>query len=347
MNGYDVWDIPGYDMHGLPIEVQVEQKLNFKTKKDIENFGIDKFINKCREYALENLKIQERQFKNLGILMDWDNPYMTITNEYIEGVWYFIKKAYEKGLLYKGLQVVHWCPRCETVLAGYEVTDEYRIKEDPSLYVKFKLEDEDAYLLVWTTTPWTLPSNVAVAVNPNETYLYTISPNNEIIIIAKKRKEEIEKETGINLSVLKEISGQELEGRIYINPLSEYIKIQKEIKHKVILSEEYVSMLEGTGLVHIAPGHGKEDYDLGKRYNLPMLSPVDNNGRYTEEIERYKGLNVFEANEKIIEDLKKVNAVFYVGKISHKYPHCWRCKTPLILKLSEQWFIDVPKIKEN
>ncbi len=340
MNGYDVWDIPGYDMHGLPIEVQVEQKLNFKTKKDIENFGIDKFINKCREYALENLKIQERQFKNLGILMDWDNPYMTITNEYIEGVWYFIKKAYEKGLLYKGLQVVHWCPRCETVLAGYEVTDEYRIKEDPSLYVKFKLEDEDAYLLVWTTTPWTLPSNVAVAVNPNETYLYTISPNNEIIIIAKKRKEEIEKETGINLSVLKEISGQELEGRIYINPLSEYIKIQKEIKHKVILSEEYVSMLEGTGLVHIAPGHGKEDYDLGKRYNLPMLSPVDNNGRYTEEIERYKGLNVFEANEKIIEDLKKVNAVFYVGKISHKYPHCWRCKTPLILKLSEQWFID-------
>jgi len=347
MNGYDVWDIPGYDMHGLPIEVQVEQKLNFKTKKDIENFGIDKFINKCREYALENLKIQERQFKNLGILMDWDNPYMTITNEYIEGVWYFIKKAYEKGLLYKGLQVVHWCPRCETVLAGYEVTDEYRIKEDPSLYVKFKLEDEDAYLLVWTTTPWTLPSNVAVAVNPNETYLYTISPNNEIIIIAKKRKEEIEKETGINLSVLKEISGQELEGRIYINPLSEYIKIQKEIKHKVILSEEYVSMLEGTGLVHIAPGHGKEDYDLGKRYNLPMLSPVDNNGRYTEEIERYKGLNVFEANEKIIEDLKKVNAVFYVGKISHKYPHCWRCKTPLILKLSEQWFIDVPKIKEK
>jgi isoleucyl-tRNA synthetase len=347
MKGYDVWDIPGYDMHGLPIEVQVEQKLNFKTKKDIENYGIGNFINQCREYALKNLKIQENQFKNLGVLMDWDHPYMTITNEYIEGVWFFIKKAYEKGLLYKGVQVVHWCPRCETVLAGYEVTDVYRIKEDPSLYVKFKLKDEDAYLLVWTTTPWTLPSNVAVSVNPNETYIYALTPNNEKVILAKKRKEEVEKETGIKLTVLKEISGKELAGKIYINPLSEYLKIQREIEHKVILSEEYVSMLEGTGLVHNAPGHGKEDFELGQRYNLPILSPVDNNGRFTEEVERYKGLYIFEANEKIIEDLEKLNAVFYVGKISHRYPHCWRCKTPLILRLSEQWFIDVPKIKEK
>jgi len=347
MNGYDVWDIPGYDMHGLPIEVQVEQILKFKTKKDVLKFGVDNFIVKCRNYALENLKIQENQFKNLGIWMDWDNPYMTIKNEYIEGVWYFIKKSHEKNLLYKGEKIVHWCPRCETVLANVEVTEEYRDKEDPSIYVKFKILNSNEYLLIWTTTPWTLPSNVAVAIHPNEVYVYAQDDRGEILIFAKKRIEDLEKETGRKFKILREVQGKKLEGLRYEHPLSALIPIQNKIEHKVILSEQFVTMLEGTGCVHIAPGHGKEDYELGRIYNLPMISPVDSSGKFTNEIQVYEGIYVFDANERIIEDLRKVNALYFNTKIQHRYPHCWRCKTPLILKLSEQWFLDVPKIRDE
>lgn len=347
LKGYDVWDIPGFDMHGLPIEVQVEQMLKLGTKKDIEKFGVDRFIKECRNYALRNLEIQANQFKELGVSMDWSNPYMTIKNEYIESVWFFIKRAHEKGLLFKGNQVVHWCPRCETVLAGYEVTEEYREKEDPSLYVKFKLLDEDAFLLVWTTTPWTLPSNVAVAVHPEETYVYAKTEEGELVILAKKRKEEVEVETKKKLEIIKEIKGKDLNGKKYTNPLEKFVEIQKRIEHKVILSEEFVSMLEGTGFVHIAPGHGIEDFNLGKIYGLIAISPVDASGKYTEEAGKYKGEYVFDANKEIIDDLKNLNALFFAGKIKHRYPHCWRCKTPLILRLSEQWFLNVPRIKEK
>jgi len=345
MKGYDVWDRAGYDMHGLPIEVQVEQILKFKSKKDIENYGIENFIKFCKEFALKNLFVQQEQFKNLCVWMDWENPYMTIKNEYIEGVWFFIKKAYEKNLLYKGEKVIHWCPRCETALAGYEVAEEYKDKEDYSLYVKFKLIDEDAFLLVWTTTPWTLPSNVAVAVHPSEIYVYGMVDEKEIVIFAKKRKEDIERETKKKIRIIKEIKGKEIEGKKYINPLEKYIDFQRKIDHIVITSEKYVSMFEGTGCVHIAPGHGKEDFELSKEFNLLVFSPVNNEGKYTEDVGKYNGKYVFEANEEIIEDLKRLDSVFFVGKIIHKYPHCWRCKTPLILRLSEQWFLDVPKIK--
>jgi len=346
MNGYDVWDIPGYDMHGLPIEVQVEQLLKFKTKKDVLSFGVDNFISKCRNFALENLKVQENQFINLGIWMDWQNPYMTIRNEYIEGVWYFVKKAAEKNLLYKGEKIVHWCPRCETVLANIEVTEEYREKQDPSIYVKFKLTDSNSSLLIWTTTPWTLPSNVAVAVHPSEKYVYVKDDIGNELIFAFKRVPELEKETGRKFTIIKEVLGKELEGLTYEHPLSNLIPFQAKVKHRVILSEEYVTMLEGTGCVHIAPGHGKEDFELGKLYGLPMISPVDSSGKYTDEIPIYEGKYVFEANEDIVEDLKKVNALYFNTKIIHRYPHCWRCKTPLILRLSEQWFLDVPRIKD-
>jgi len=346
MKGYDVWDIPGFDMHGLPIEVQVEQLLKIKTKKDLEKFGIDKFIFECKNYALKNLSIQEKQFKELGVMMDWENAYMTIKNEYIEGVWYFIKRAHEKGLLFKGNQVVHWCPRCETVLAGYEVAEGYKEKEDPSIYVKFKLVDENAYILIWTTTPWTLPSNVAVAVHPKEDYVYAMDESGDVLILAEKRLEAVEEETGKKLKVLKKIKGSELQGRKYIMPLEAILKVQKQIEHKIVTSEEFVTTLEGTGCVHMAPGHGIEDFQLGKIYGLKVLSPVDASGKFEEEIERYAGMYVFEANDLIIQDLKSLNALFYAGKITHRYPHCWRCKNPLILRLSDQWFLDVPKIKD-
>ncbi len=347
MRGYDVWDKPGYDMHGLPIEVQVEKQLGFKTKKDILKYGVENFIRVCREWALKNLKVQERQFRELGVWMDWENPYRTIDNEYIEATWLFLKKAEEKGLLYYGKKVVHWCPRCETVLAGHEVAQEYRDVSDPSIYVKFPLEGREESLLIWTTTPWTLPSNVAVMVHPNEAYVRARTEDGEIIIVAEKRVEAVERETGKRLEVLDRFMGMDLEGFVYRNPLEEYVPLQKNIVHQVVLSEEFVTMEEGTGLVHSAPGHGEEDFEVGVKYGLPMPSPVDDSGRFTEEAGKYAGLNVFEANKVIIEDLRRLGALYYEGRIVHKYPHCWRCKSKLILRLSEQWFVRMSDLREE
>ncbi len=348
MRGYMVWDRPGYDMHGLPIEVQVEKNLGLKTKRDILKLGVEKFVNECREWALKNLKIQERQFKELGVWMDWEHPYRTIENEYIEAAWLFIKRSSEKGLLEHGEKVVFWCPRCQTVLSGYEVTEEYREVKDPSIYVKFKAKEINANLLIWTTTPWTLPGNVAVMVHPKETYVKAKDKKTgEILIVAKKRLEPIEKETGVTLEIIDEFPGSRLEGITYEHPLRDLIPIQSDLIHKVVLSEEYVSMEEGTGLVHSAPGHGREDFEVGMRYKLPALSPVDDAGIFTLDAGRYSGMYVKDADKIIIEDLKNKGALLYAGEIIHRYPHCWRCKTPLIQRLSKQWFITVSKIKDE
>ena len=348
MRGYMVWDRPGYDMHGLPIEVQVEKNLGLKTKRDILKLGVEKFVNECREWALKNLKIQERQFKELGVWMSWEQPYRTIENEYIEAAWLFIKKSAEKGLLEHGEKVVYWCPRCQTVLSGYEVTEEYREVEDPSIYVKFPANEINAKFLVWTTTPWTLPGNVAIMVNPDETYVKARErKTGEILILAKKRIETVEKETGISLEIIEEFPGSKLEGLTYEHPLKDLLPLQSNIIHKIVLSKEYVSMEEGTGLVHTAPGHGREDFEIGMKYGLPALSPIDDSGEFTPDAGPYAGIYVKEANKLIIEDLKRREALLYDGKIIHRYPHCWRCKTPLIQRLSKQWFITVSKIKDE
>ncbi|CAB3289846.1 Isoleucine--tRNA ligase [Methanocaldococcus lauensis] len=359
MQGYNVLDKAGWDMHGLPIEVKVENEFGIKNKKEIETkIGIEQFIEKCKEFALKHKEIMENQFKNLGVWLDWENAYMPITKEYMEIGWWTLKVAHEKGLLTRDLRVVYWCPRCETALAEHEVRGEYKEVSDPSVYVKFKLKDEEnTYVVIWTTTPWTLIANLAVAVHPNYDYAYVeveLDDKKEVWIIAEKLVEEVinkaKKANNIkNYKIIKKVKGKELEGIKYIHPLLDENERQKEFAklenaHTIILGE-HVTLEGGTGLVHTAPGHGEEDFEVGKKYNLPIYSPIDDEGKYIEG--KWKGVFVKDADNKIIETLKDKGLLVYAGKIKHSYPHCWRCKTPLLFRATEQWFLEISKIKDN
>ncbi|WP_456365496.1 isoleucine--tRNA ligase [Thermococcus sp.] len=355
MQGYNVRRQPGFDMHGLPIEVKVEQALGLKVKKDIETqIGVDNFIKKCKEFALNNLKIMTEQFKMLGVWMDWSSPYMTIKNEYIESGWFTLKRAWEKGLLEKDKRVLHWCPRCETALAEHEVRGEYKLRKDPSIYVKFPVEGKtNEYLLIWTTTPWTLPANLAVTVHPEYEYAKVkieTDSGEEHWIIAKALVERVLNEVGVKGEIVETFEGKELEGVRYVHVLMDEYPAQKEFRekyewaHRVILGE-HVTLEDGTGLVHTAPGHGEEDFEVGKRYGLPIYSPVDDEGRYTEGF--WKGTYVKDADPEIIEHLREKGYLVKAGTIEHKYPHCWRCKTPLIFRATDQWFLKVSKVKDT
>ncbi|HEX4921686.1 MAG TPA: isoleucine--tRNA ligase, partial [Candidatus Bathyarchaeia archaeon] len=347
MRGYNVHDQPGYDCHGLPIEVMVEKKLNLTSKKEIENvLGIDKFIAESKEYAATNIKAQTLVFKDLGIWMDWDHPYVTYHDSYIESVWWTIKQADRKRLLYKGVKVVHWCPHDETALAGYEVTDEYRTIKDHSIYVKLPIVDKPGeFLLIWTTTPWTLPANLGVMVHPDETYI-RVETDGQILTLAKARISHVMKDKPFK--ILDEFPGRKLESVSYLPPLLEETHAKTGANlHRVVLSAEYVTMTDGTGLVHMAPGHGEEDFEVGQRNGLPVLSPVDPSGRFTSEAGKYEGLYVRDANPIIIKDLEAKKLLFRQETIEHSYPHCWRCKTPLILRASDQWFIKVTGFKDK
>ncbi len=347
--GYDVHDQPGYDCHGLPIEVKVEQELGFKTKKDIEKYGVDRFIKRCEEFALRNVKSMTKHFWSFGVSMDWENPYLTLDSRYVENAWWVVKKAYEKGLLDRGVRVVHWCPRCETTLADYEVS-EYRMLRDPSIYVKFPVRGQpNRYILIWTTTPWTLPANVFVMAHPELEYAW-VDVGGEQLLIVRDRVEPVMEEAGVEeYKVLEVVPGKELEGLEYIHPLVEEVEVQKKLvdQHRVVLSEEFVTAEEGTGLVHSAPGHGEEDFQVGVKYGSPVVSPVDDRGYFTGDAGKYAGKYVKEANREIIEDLRRKGYLFYEGEIEHRYPICWRCKTPLILRATRQWFIRVTQMKDR
>lgn len=396
-NNYNVFKRAGWDMHGLPIEVKVEQKFNLKSKKDIENFGVDRFIEECKNFAIKNADAMTKQLKKLSVYLDWEDAYLTIDKNYISGVWKGIKKAYEKNLLYEKEKITHWCPRCSTVMAGYEVAEGYKEITDTAIYVKAKLSEnfkinskiyENVSILIWTTTPWTLPANVAIAVNPDIDYVlieYESEDNKEKIICAlsalnrifgnkktekkdKKKKhykdavlseskeeessekeiiESINEEEEIKneFKILEKFKGEILDGIKYESILN--IPLQREISeyHKIVLAKELVSEDEGSGAVHIAPGHGEEDAKVGEKYSLPDPAPVDEEGKFT--IEPYKGIFVFDSNEIIIEELIKEGKILKKEKILHTYPHCWRCKTKLILRKTKQWFIAVSKIRDE
>lgn len=346
MQGYWVWPVPGYDTHGLPIEVMVEKKLGIRNKKEIINIGIDKFNRECLKLAKRNIDILTEQFRNLGVWMDWQNPYATFSKDYISNVWWVIKKGYEKDLLEEDLRVFHWCPRCETVLSEHEVSLGYKDVEGPSIYVKFPLNDSQAYLLVWTTTPWTLPSNVAVAAHPDLIYvrIKLINSGEEMILLESRLNEVVEED----YDIIERFDGYQLEGKRYTNPLIKYVEAQKEVDaHFVVLSTEYVSPDEGTGLVHIAPEHGKEDFDIGKEYNLPIITIVDNQGRFVEKAGKYFGKYVFDADKEIIEDLKEMGVLYKRESVIHRYPHCWRCKTPLVMKTTKQWILKLSTLRDK
>ncbi|MEE9594062.1 MAG: isoleucine--tRNA ligase [Candidatus Hydrothermarchaeales archaeon] len=342
--GLNVRRQAGWDCHGLPIEVKVESKLGIKNKKEIEELGIGKFVDECKKWATEHIEIMGEQFKRLGVWMDWDAPYTTMRNEYMEAAWWTLKKAHEKSLLTKDLRVVTWCPRCETALADAEI--EYQERNDPSIYVKFPLADrENEYILIWTTTPWTLIANLAVMVHPD--YEYVKAKTREgVFILAKELAPVLKEKLDMDYEVLEILKGSELEGLKYVNPLSALVS-PPDNAYSVVLTPDYVTLEEGTGCVHCAPGHGPEDFEVGAEYGIPPVCPVDERGKFTENAGRYAGMTVKKDDKVIIKDLEAKDSLIGSGSIVHRYGHCWRCKTPIIYRATEQWFIQVSKLKEK
>lgn len=349
MQGLNVRRQPGWDCHGLPIEVKVEEKLGVQSKKDIEQkIGVSEFIKSCKQWALDHIALMTEQFRELGVWMDWEEPYITFRNDYIEAAWATVKRAYEKELLRRDLRVIHWCPRCETALAEHEVRGEYNEVSDPSLYVRFKIKGANEYLLVWTTTPWTLPADVAVCVHPDFDYSRVLF-NNGVHIVARELVEKVMGELGVkSYQILDVKKGKDLENLHYEHPLLEEVPKQKEFvgHHRVILGS-HVTLEEGTGCVHTAPGHGEEDFEIGVKYNLPVFSPVGPAGKFTEEGGKYAGAFVKKADKTILEDLGRKGLLVKSGEIVHAYPFCWRCQTPLLFRATEQWFLMVKELKSK
>ena len=345
MSGFNLRRQAGWDTHGLPIEHKVEGLLGLKSKKEIETkIGIANFVEKCKEFAIENKALMTDQFKMLGIWMDWDNPYVTFDTKYMESCWWTLKKANEKDLLINDLRVITWCPRCETALALAEI--DYENKEDPSIYVKFPLKDSEngnEYVLVWTTTPWTLPANMAVCVHPDFDYAY-VNVNGEVYIMAEALVNSLFEDQ--DYIIIKTVKGSELEGIEYQHPLINEIPVQKEFKHK-ILPGEHVTLTEGTGCVHTAPGHGPDDFEIGKKYGLPIFCPVDEAGLFKNEAGKYEGEFVKDADPYIITDLDVHGLLLKEDVIDHRYGFCWRCKTPIIYLATQQWFLKVTEIKDK
>ncbi|HSV42152.1 MAG TPA: isoleucine--tRNA ligase, partial [Methanomassiliicoccales archaeon] len=350
---YNVFDKPGYDMHGLPIEVKVEQSIGVKNKKEIEEYGIDRFVSTCKNFAVEYQKKMNEQFKDLGIWMDWDNPYLTISPSYIEAAWWTLKRAYDKGLLVTANRVLPCCPRCETALAEAEIN--YADDKDPSIYVKFPLKDEPkVYLLIWTTTPWTLPANLAVAAHPDFKYAkvrYRRIGETETVIVLKDLVEGIgEMANWDDYEILEDIEGDDLVGLEYQSIFEDVVPYQKEINgkwvHRVISSKTVEA--SNTGLVHIAPGFGPEDFELGKEYGIAPFCPVDETGRYNKDVgEKYAGLGIKKANPIILKDMEEKGQLFYQTVLEHRYGHCWRCNSPIIFRTTNQWFLKVTSVKNQ
>ncbi|HIH09140.1 MAG TPA: isoleucine--tRNA ligase [Candidatus Diapherotrites archaeon] len=346
MQGFSVLDQPGYDTHGLPIENKVEKKLGFRAKSDIENYGVDKFVNECKRFATEYIGIMNSEFDNLGVWMDWEKPYLTLDNNYMQAIWWTFKNADEKGLLYEGKYPVHVCPRCETAVAYNEI--EYVKQTDKSVYVKFRVKGEkDKYLIIWTTTPWTLPSNTGVMAHPRYDYAQ-VQAGTENWIVAKERLQPLMDATGAGYIVKREMKGKELEGMQYENPLAPLLKLPAlENAYRVIMSERYVNVEDGSGLVHTAPGCGKEDFDAGTKAGLPMVSIVGTNGVLDKEAGKYAGKKARIVDGEIIEDLKNMGALVLKLDYTHDYPVCWRCKSPLLMVSTPQWFFRVSAIRER
>lgn len=347
MQGFHVFDRPGYDTHGLPIEHKVEQKLGIKTKQEIEEFGVKKFVQECKEYATKFIDAMNNEFNDLGVWMDWKNPYVTLSNEYIDAIWWTFKKAEEKGLLYLGTYPIHACPRCATAVAYNEI--EYTKQTDTSIFVKFRVKGkENTFLIIWTTTPWTLPGNTGVMAHPDFDYVEAEMSNGEKWVIARERIEELMRVIEAGYTIKKEFKGKELQGLQYENPLQKFLDMPKlENAYRVILSERYVNLEEGTGLVHTAPGHGKEDFDAGTKAGLPALCPVGLDGAMTKQAGKYAGKKAREVDEEIIKDLEEEGALVYRHPITHDYPVCWRCKNALLMISVPQWFFKITGIREK
>ncbi|MDD5645072.1 MAG: isoleucine--tRNA ligase [bacterium] len=335
MRGFRSPYVPGWDCHGLPVEHQLFKNLG------ISKNGISQsdFRKKARAYAVKFAEIQSGQFRRLGVFGDWDHPYYTLDAEYETSILDSFAELADKGYVYRGLKPIYWCGKCETALAEAEI--EYSDKKSPSVFVKFKAgshvsefigSDKDAYFIIWTTTPWTLPANLAVALHPSFSY-GAYETDGEIWIMATDLSGSFFGKTGLSPRLLKTFKGAELEGKKAEHP---FIK-----RESAVVLADYVTLEQGTGCVHTAPGHGQEDYITGLKYGLDIYSPVDEKGCFRDNVEHFAGKNVFSANKDIIEFMKKKNVLVLSEEVEHSYPHCWRCKGPVIFRATEQWFINV------
>lgn len=340
MQGYRSPYLPGWDCHGLPIEIKVDQLLGEKKRE----LSIIQIREECKKYALKYVDIQRSQFKRLGVFGEWDKPYLTMNPEYEGNVIRYLAAFFASGNIYKGKRPVHWCPYCGTALAEAEI--EYKDRKSPSIYVKFPmisdisqkypvLKDKKVSVLIWTTTPWTLPANLAIAFHPDYEYA-AFETDGDVFIAAKRLIPVLSEELDIKeIKVLVTFPGKEMEGLKARHPFID--------RESVFVLADYVTLDQGTGCVHTAPGHGYEDYLTGIATGLEIYTPVDSEGKFTPQVEKYGGMNVFESNKKITQDMKEDGSLLKEDEIVHSYPHCWRCKNPVIFRATAQWFIAMDK----
>ncbi len=342
MKGYMVPRKAGWDTHGLPVELEIEKKLGISGKEEIEEYGIENFINQCKESVFTYTEMWRAMTEEIGFWVDMDHPYVTYHNDYIESEWWALKTMYEKNLLYKGFKVMPYCPRCETGLSSHEVAQGYKDVKDTSCIAKFKVKgQENKYILAWTTTPWTLPSNVALVVNRNFDYC-EVKSGDELFILATALVDKVFGDRPHE--IVREFKGAELEGLEYDQLMP--FKVPEE-KGFYIVHADYVSTSDGTGIVHTAPAYGEDDNMTGKKYGLPLLHLVDLQGRFVEEVTPFAGMDVRKADSKILEYMEERNLLFSKEKFLHSYPHCWRCDTPLLYYPRDSWFIRMSSLREN
>ncbi len=342
MKGFLVRRKAGWDTHGLPVEIEIEKKLNINGKEEIEKFGVAKFNKECKDSVFHYKKEWDNLTERIGYWVDLENPYITFTNDYIESVWWILKEIWKKDLLYQGFKILPYCPRCETPISSHEVSQGYKDIKDPSIYVRMKRRDkENAYFLVWTTTPWTLISNVALAVGEDIDYV-EVESEDAYYIIAEERVSDLFETDKIN--IVNRIKGKDLEGLEY-ERLFDFVPVDKKAFY--VIPGDFVSTGDGTGIVHIAPAFGEDDYQVGLKYDLPLLRPVNASGRFEEIVSDYKDQFVKEADKNIIRDLREEKKLVKKVTIEHSYPHCWRCHTPLLYYARESWFIRTSKHKED
>ena len=339
MKGYKVPRKAGWDTHGLPVELEVEKKLGLDGKEQIEAYGLEPFIKECKESVWKYKGMWEEFSGVVGFWADMENPYVTYKNNFIESEWWALKQIWDKGLLYKGFKVVPYCPRCGTPLSSHEVAQGYKDVKEKSAIVKFKVKGEDAYFLAWTTTPWTLPSNVALCVNPVETYV-RVRKEGTTYIMAEAL---VEKVLESDFEILDRVDGKSLEYKEY-EPLFDFVDPKK--KAWFVTCDDYVTLTDGTGIVHIAPAFGEDDSRIGRKYDLPFIQLVNSKGEMTKET-KWEGVFVKKADPLVLKDLKENGKLFAAPTFEHSYPHCWRCDTPLIYYARESWYIKMTEVKDD
>ena len=342
MKGKHVLRKAGWDTHGLPVELEVEKLLGMDGKQDIEKYGIEPFIKKCKESVWKYTDEWRKMSERVGYWVDMDHPYVTYHDDYIESVWWALKEIWKKGLLYKGHKIVPYCPRCGTALSSHEVAQGYKDVKETSVVARFKVKGrENAYILAWTTTPWTLPSNVALCMNPDETYVEIESGGVRYILAEALVSKFFEEYT-----VVEKRTGKEYEGTEY-EPLFDYAKGSFREKAYYVVCDTYVTLTDGTGVVHIAPAFGEDDYKVGRRYNLPVVQLVNERGCFDERCPELNGLFAKKADKLILDMLQEKGLLFKKLPFEHSYPFCWRCDTPLLYYARSSWFIEVTKVKER